>query len=223
VLKTDVFDEAVGEGLYPPLAARAREVVVVDVSEPLLAAARRRYPALRAVRADVRALPFADGEFDAIVSNSTLDHFRSTDEIVRALRELRRVLRPGGRLLLTLDNPANPFVALTKLLPRGLLNRLWLGRGGGARLGLVPYYVGATLGIRRLRRLLPQLGFDVEETAAIVHAPRPLAVVVGERLGRASPPADGRFLAALMAFEQLARLPTRFLTAHFVAVRAVRR
>jgi len=224
-LKTDAFDEAVGEGLYPTLAAHARSVVAVDVSPELLAAARDRYPELETVEADVRRLPFADGEFDAVVSNSTLDHLESTCEIVAALRELARVLRPAGRLVLTLDNPANPLVALTKLLPRGPLNRAWLGRGArGARLGLVPYYVGATLGVRRLERLLPELGFDVDATDGIVHVPRPLAVVAGESLGRHARPAlQERFLTALMAFERLSALPTRFLTAHFVAVRATRR
>jgi SAM-dependent methyltransferase len=224
VLKTDVFDEAVGEGLYPVLSARAASVAVVDISTRLLKAAKERYPELETVHGDVRRLPFADDEFDVVVSNSTLDHVQSRGEIVEALRELHRVLRPGGRLVLTLDNPANPLMALTKLLPRRALNRLWLGHGRrGARIGIVPYCVGATIGIRPLRRILPTLGFDVVATDAIVHVPRPLAVLVGEWLA-AHVGAQGQreFLAALMRFERLARLPTRFLTGHFVAVHAVK-
>ena len=85
---------------------------------------------------------------------STLDHFRSHSEIVTSLRELLRVLRPGGQLLLTLDNPANPLVGLRNALPFGLLHRL----------RIVPYYVGATCGPRGLRRLLPQVGFEVLES-----------------------------------------------------------
>jgi SAM-dependent methyltransferase len=224
VLKTDAFDEAVGEGLYPVLAERAREVVALDVSPPLVAAAARRYPELEAVEGDVRRPPFADAEFDAVVSNSTLDHFETPEEILIALRELHRVLRPGGTLVLTLDNPASPLVALTKALPRRPLNRLWLGRGrAGARVGLVPYYVGATFSARRLGGLLPELGFDVLATDSIVHAPRPVAVLAGEWAARHGPRTQERFLAALMGLERLAALPTRFVTGHFVAVRALRR
>ena len=115
------------------------------------------------------------------------------------------------------------LVGLLKLAPRRLVNRLWLGRGRGARVGLVPYYVGATLRAGRLRRLLPQLGFEVAGVDRIVHAPRPLAVVAGEVVGRRSPGARRRFLALLDAFERLRRLPTRSLTGYFVAVRATRR
>src|SRR5215218_4780156 len=147
VLKTDLFDEAVSVGLYPALADRAERVIGIDTSERVIQAAARRYPGLEARRADVRALPLAAAEIDAVVSNSTLDHFAAPDEIGIALRELARVLRPDGLLVLTLDNPLNPVVGLTKALPRRSLNRLWrrLGRTT-VRAGLVPYEVGATVG-----------------------------------------------------------------------------
>ena len=123
VLKTDLFDEAVSTGLYPALAARAGRVVGIDASRAGRGGGRRRYPELEAVRADVRALPLADAELEAVVSNSTLDHFDDAAQIEVALGELARVLRPGGILLLTLDNPLNPIVAVTKALPRQGLNR----------------------------------------------------------------------------------------------------
>ncbi len=62
-------------------------------------------------------LPFPDGAFDRVFSNSTLDHFDSRDDIREALRELARVLHPEGELLLTLDNLANPVVRLRNALP----------------------------------------------------------------------------------------------------------
>lgn len=53
------------------------------------------------VAADVRALPFGDGEFDAVINVFTsLGLFLSDADDIAALREARRVLRPGGRLLL---------------------------------------------------------------------------------------------------------------------------
>jgi SAM-dependent methyltransferase len=223
LLKTDLFDEAVGEGVFPALAGRAGEVVGIDVSAAVVDAAGARHAALSAQAADVRALPFGDAEFDAIFSNSTLDHFDTTDEIVAALRELHRVLKPGGQLIVTLDNPWNPIIALSKALPRERLNRLWPRSRLASRIGLHAYRVGATLDVRRLRDELARLGFDVRETGAIVHAPRALAVVAGELVeSRSGEEGRRRFLAALMRCERLARSPVRFVTGHFVGARAVK-
>src|SRR4029434_1314077 len=55
---------------------------------------------------------FADEAFDVIVSNSTLDHFGSWAELGASLHELHRVLKTRGLLIITLDNRANPIVAL---------------------------------------------------------------------------------------------------------------
>ena len=217
-LKTDLWDEAMGEGLYPAIAARSAHVVGVDVSRSIVTAAEERYPALDARVAHVHALPFEDESIDAVVSNSTLDHFDDAAEIDRSIVELARVLRPGGTLLLTLDNPANPLVALAKALPREALNRTWLRWADAtARVGLLPYHVGATYGRSRLGTVVEAAGFVVEETTAIVHAPRPIAVLIGQRIQ-----GGGRFLRALAALERLEQAPTRFVTGHFVAVRATR-
>ena len=212
LLKTDLFDEAVGAGLYPALAARADAVLGLDLAGAAVAAAARRYPALRAVQADVRRLPFADGAFEVIVSNSTLDHFQTLAELRASLAELRRVLRPGGTLLLTLDNLANPILALRRVLPFTLLHRL----------GVLPYHVGASCGPRGLRRLAREAGFEVAELGALLHAPRVLAVALARLLERAGPTTQRRFLRGLRACEPLARWPTRYLTGHFVAARLVR-
>jgi SAM-dependent methyltransferase len=213
LLKTDLFDEAVAEGLHPLLASRARLVVAIDLSAEIVRAATERHPSLHAITADVRCLPFPDGVFDVIVSTSTLDHFSSRRELVTALRELRRVLRPGGELLLTLDNPANPIVALRARLPFPLLRRL----------GLLPYFVGATCGPNELVGVLAREGFDVLETTAVLHCPRVVAVAVARLVERhARPRVRRRFLRGLMAWERLQHWPTRFRSGHFVAARAVR-
>lgn len=224
ILKTDLWDEAVGEGLYPTLTRIASAVVGIDTSREVVARARLRYPELEALVADVRALPFPDEQFEAVVSNSTLDHFESVEEISAALAELRRVLRPGGELLLTLDNPLNPIVGLSKILPRAALHRLWLRLAGlSGRVGLLPYFVGATVGPLSLDRIVREQGFEPRERAAVVHAPRVAAVLLASVLQRrASYRAQQRFLAGLVALERLETLPTRYLTGHFIAVRALR-
>jgi SAM-dependent methyltransferase len=214
LLKTDVFEEACGNGLYSLLASKAERVVGMDLSCSTLSLARTRHAGLCAIRADTRRLPFADGVFDVIVSTSTLDHFRSRSELVASLRELLRVLRPDGQLLLTLDNPVNPLVGLRNALPFGLLHRL----------RLVPYYVGVTCGPRGLRRLLPQMGFEVLEVTTVLHCPRLFAVATARMLeGRVGRETQKRFLGLLATFERLARWPTRFVTGYFIAVRARKR
>jgi SAM-dependent methyltransferase len=214
LLKTDVFDEAFGEGLYPILASSAKQVVSIDISSSTLKAARARYLDLAAVQGDVRCLPYADNAFDVVVSNSTLDHFTSHDQIVESLRELNRTLAPDGQLLLTLDNFANPAVWLRNALPFKWLQSI----------GLVRYYVGATCGPWRLRRYLKEAGFEVLETTAILHCPRVLAVALARYLSRrASKRTQRKFLRVLMRFEKLELWPTRYLTGYFVAVRAAKR
>ena len=200
VLKTDLFDEAVARGLYPVLRELGMSVVGVDISGAVVAAACSRYPDLDGRVDDVRRLDLPDASFDAVVSTSTLDHFDSLDEAARALVELHRVLRPGGVLVITLDNGANPLVALRNALPQKLLRRA----------GLVPYPIGATSGPRGFTRLLADAGFAVESRRAVMHVPRLLL--------RLAP----RLLTPALALERLESSPTRYLTAQFVAARARR-
>ena len=204
MLKTDLFDEAVGQGLYPVLDSLGASVAGVDISPAVVEAARRNYPQLEASAGDVRSLPLDDASFDAIVSNSTLDHFDSVGEIETAVRELRRVLAPGGVLVVTLDNPSNPLVALRNALPPKLLRRL----------GLVSFDMGTTCNRRELAELLKRAGLEVTDLGAVMHVPRLLAAALAVA-------SKGRGQRVLVACERLSRLPTRYWTGQFVAARAV--
>ncbi len=222
ILKTDLWDEAVSDGLYPALATHARQVVGIDISAAVVDAAIGRYPALHARCADVRSLPFADAAFDVVVSNSTLDHFGSVDDIRTALIELHRVMLPGGTLVVTLDNPSNPIIALRRMLPRSAYDAVWRNFGALAA-RIAPSALGATCNVRTLEQLVTAAGFTVNDRTSIVHCPRVIAVLVADQLGRrSSERAQERFLKLLLQFEKLASFPTRFWTGHFVAVRATR-
>jgi ubiquinone/menaquinone biosynthesis C-methylase UbiE len=100
-----VLDVGCGTGL---LAARLRRelprvrVVGCDFSHGMLAHAARRSDPAALVQATALALPFADARFDAVVSTEAFHWF---PDPVRALREFRRVLAPGGRILVSLVNP----------------------------------------------------------------------------------------------------------------------
>lgn len=77
----------------------AGELTAADVSPVALDRARERLPQARFVEIRPDAgLPFADSSFDLVVCVETIEHVR---DIQRFLSEIRRVLRPGGRLALT--------------------------------------------------------------------------------------------------------------------------
>ncbi len=118
-----VLDVCCGDGRHAvALAALGLEVWGVDLSARLLARARRRR-ALRGrlAQADIRALPFASGAFDLAVNLFTsFGYFEEDAENDRALREMARVVRPGGRLAL---DHMNRETALRRLRPRDEIRR----------------------------------------------------------------------------------------------------
>lgn len=210
ILKTDAYDEALGEGVLRLLRWRCRQPVLMDCSEFALQAARGRRHKAQYACADVRCLPFAGGSFDLVFSGSTLDHFQDAADMGRALAEIARVLRPGGRLILTLDNPVNPLVRLRNAVPARWLRRL----------RLTPYPTGRTLGPGPLRRQLEAVGLVVVRLTAVGHCPRLPAVLLARLVGgrRCADPV----LCGLQAFERLESWPGRFLTGHYMAVEAVK-
>lgn len=88
------------------LADHGATVTAVDFSEGMLAAARRK-PGADAVRFVVHdlatPLPFADGAFDLVVSGLVLEHL---DDLASFFGEARRVVRPGGRAVVSAMHPA---------------------------------------------------------------------------------------------------------------------
>ena len=109
-----VLDSCCGTGDLAIAAAEAGgNVTGIDFSRPMLERARRKAPDLEWVEADALALPLADGSFDAATVGFGV---RNLSELDRGLRELRRVLRPGGRLaILEITRPSGllaPFYRL---------------------------------------------------------------------------------------------------------------
>jgi len=209
-LKTDLFDESVTEGVIPLLRERAEEVIGIDLLPEVVSAAADRYPGLPVAPGDVRALDFEDARFDLVVSLSTLDHLESTDEITTAVRELARVLVPGGTLVLTLDNPVNPVIALRQALPSQRLRSA----------GLVAYPVGPTVSPRRLATMAARAGLTVRSREALMHAPRVVAIALARRIE--TEPAARTFRRRAMRMEGLGGWPTKYLTGHFSAIIAER-
>jgi ubiquinone/menaquinone biosynthesis C-methylase UbiE len=144
-----VLDLGCGDGALTGVLADAAggsgRVVGVDVAEAALRRARARHPALRFTLAPIDgALPFDDGAFDVVWSSEVVEHVADT---ARWLSEVRRVLVPRGRLLVT--TPSH--------------GRLRLAIGGIERysepLGDHLHLYSA----RSLRRLLTEFDFSVTE------------------------------------------------------------
>lgn len=76
-------------------------VVGLDRSDRYLRLGRSRYPALPLVQGDAQALPFADAAFDAVVALDVLEHLANP---ALALREIGRVLAPGGLLMVSVPH-----------------------------------------------------------------------------------------------------------------------
>jgi len=213
ILKTDLFDESSSTGIYPALALYAKTIVGIDIAEPVIRAAADQYPEIRAVPADVRAIPFKDAQFDAIFSNSTLDHFTARSDIETSIGELGRVLKNNGILIITLDNISNPVVALRNALPSNLLRRF----------GILPYFIGKSVSAAQLHEMLRKAGFRIIKTEYILHAPRIFAVAASRLLQAiAGKKIQDKFLSFLMRWEGLSQLPAQSLTGYFTAVKAVK-
>lgn len=99
------LDLGCGEGrLARDLAAFGYDVVGVDASPTMLAAAREAAPEMELHLADAAELPFADAFFRLVVAFMSL---QDVDDLAGALREAARVLVPGGRLCLAIVHPLN--------------------------------------------------------------------------------------------------------------------
>jgi demethylmenaquinone methyltransferase/2-methoxy-6-polyprenyl-1,4-benzoquinol methylase len=154
-----VLDACCGTGDLAVAAqkAGAAEVVGVDFSERMLERARRKAPEIDFVQADVLSLPFEDGSFDSAVVGFGV---RNVDDLESGLRELRRVLRPGGRLgILEITQPRGflaPFYRLwfDRIVP--LLGRLL---PGGDAYTYLPASVRRFPGPEELVNLLERCGF----------------------------------------------------------------
>jgi SAM-dependent methyltransferase len=127
-----VLDAGCGVGYGTALLAEhAQEVVGVDVDHDAIAYARRRYAAenVEFREEDVLDLDLPDDSFDVVCSFETIEHVPDRDSF---LREVRRVLRPGGTFLVstpraerTRERPENPFheVELSRADFEALLGR----------------------------------------------------------------------------------------------------
>jgi SAM-dependent methyltransferase len=204
----------------------------LDLSAGLLAVARRRHPNARFARGDLEALPWRDAAFDVIVScGSTLSFVARPD---RAIAEIARALRPGGRLLLEVEHRWSPdlawrltssvagdrlgygvtFAEARRAFRRPLRDAIWIDYPGYPRIRLFTR--------PELDRLLGEAGLARIQTWGLHSVTNviPSTVLHRARLGRAT----GALYRGLKALDRaLAPTPSGRCLANSLVILAVKR
>jgi demethylmenaquinone methyltransferase/2-methoxy-6-polyprenyl-1,4-benzoquinol methylase len=153
-----VLDACCGTGDLA-LAGRAAggEVVGVDFSEAMLERARRKAPELEWVRGDAAALPFPDGSFDAVTVGFGI---RNLADLEGGLRELARVLKPGGKLgCLEITRPQGILRPFFRVWFDGLVPAAGKVLPGGAAYSYLPASVRRFPGPEDLAAAMRRAGF----------------------------------------------------------------
>jgi ubiquinone/menaquinone biosynthesis C-methylase UbiE len=155
-----VLDIGIGSGLNLPFyAGNAREIFGLDPSLPLLTRARNNAPRtqipVQLLEGSAERIPLADHSMDTIVLTWT---GCSIPDIRSALTEMRRVLRPGGRLLFV-EHGRAPEPRVARWQDR--LNPFWQRFSGGCRLN------------RKIDDLLSDAGFQIDRlTTGYIPGPK---------------------------------------------------
>jgi demethylmenaquinone methyltransferase/2-methoxy-6-polyprenyl-1,4-benzoquinol methylase len=157
-----VLDACCGTGdLALAAAAEGASVTGLDFSERMLERARRKSGEIEWVRGDALRLPFADDSFDAVTVGFGV---RNVEDLDRGLRELRRVLRPGGRLaILEVVRPKGPLASFYRVWFDRLIPLAGKVVPGGAAFTYLPASVRRFPGPAELRGEVAAAGFEPVE------------------------------------------------------------
>jgi len=162
-----LLEIGVGSGrLLARLAERGWEVTGIDAAPRMLELARARVPSGRLEVARAEELPFEDASFDAVVAVGVLEY----GDLEASLRELARVLRPGGRAVLGVRNNAAPTVAWSVRVMHPVARRVKRVAPFGRRL---PSSTRRPPSLAELSRLLERVGLRVERVENVGSAVLP--------------------------------------------------
>jgi demethylmenaquinone methyltransferase/2-methoxy-6-polyprenyl-1,4-benzoquinol methylase len=154
-----VLDACCGTGDLAVAAVHAGATVTgLDFSERMLERARRKSSEVEWIQGDAQKLPFEDASFDAATVGFGV---RNLDDLERGLAELRRVLRPGGRLaILEITKPSGVLASFYRLWFDGFVPLLGKVLPGGAAYTYLPASVRRFPGPDELAGLLRGAGFE---------------------------------------------------------------
>jgi demethylmenaquinone methyltransferase / 2-methoxy-6-polyprenyl-1,4-benzoquinol methylase len=154
-----VLDAACGTGDLAIEASRAgARVVGLDFSGAMLQRARRKAPQLEWVQGDLLALPYEEGEFDAATVGFGI---RNVADLEAGLRELRRVVRPGGRVgILEITRPRGALRVFYSLWFDRVVPLLGRVLPGGEAYTYLPASVRRFPGPEELAAAMRRAGFE---------------------------------------------------------------
>jgi demethylmenaquinone methyltransferase / 2-methoxy-6-polyprenyl-1,4-benzoquinol methylase len=154
----DVLDACCGTGDLAIAASRAGgNVTGLDFSPAMLARARRKAPGLEWIEGDLLALPFADASFDSATVGFGV---RNVEDLGGAIEELRRVLRPGGRLgVLEITRPRGLLAPFYRVWFDGVVPLLGKLLPGGSAYTYLPASVRRFPGPQELAAMIESAGF----------------------------------------------------------------
>jgi SAM-dependent methyltransferase len=140
-----VLEVGIGDGANLPLLPTGWTVHGVDIARKPLDACRARVPAMsgRLARAEAEALPFVDATFDAVYSLGGFNYFSDHAE---ALREMRRVARPGAPVVVADERPDLFRYSIWNLLGLDAIER-WSLRATGLDADFVAMVLGHRIDI----------------------------------------------------------------------------
>lgn len=105
-----ILDVGCGTGVVAGrLAAAGYDVTGADPSPGMLAYLAEHAPEVRAVAGSATDLPFENDSFDLTYCVAVMHHIAEPEAVHRSLREMVRVTRPGGQILIWDHNPRNPY------------------------------------------------------------------------------------------------------------------
>jgi demethylmenaquinone methyltransferase / 2-methoxy-6-polyprenyl-1,4-benzoquinol methylase len=154
-----VLDVCCGTGDLALAAEQAGgKVTGLDFSEPMLERARAKSPDIEWISGDALALPFAEGSFDAVTTGFGLRNLASAEQ---GLAEMRRVLRPGGRVsILEITRPRGLLAPFYRLWFDGVIPLAGKVLPGGAAYSYLPASVRRFPDPQGLAKLMDEAGFD---------------------------------------------------------------
>jgi demethylmenaquinone methyltransferase / 2-methoxy-6-polyprenyl-1,4-benzoquinol methylase len=153
-----VLDVCCGTGdLALAAAAAGGHVTGLDFSAPMLERARRKSSEIEWIEGDALVLPFADDAFDAATVGFGV---RNLDDLEAGLKELRRVLRPGGRAaILEITRPKGLLAPFYRFWFDGVIPLAGKVLPGGSAYSYLPASVRRFPAPEGLARLLDEAGF----------------------------------------------------------------
>jgi len=212
ILKTDLKEEAFGEDEILFSLPREAQVYGLDIAARTVYRADQKQNSRqlrqRYIVADIRQIPFIDNTFDFVFSTSTLDHFKRGEDLTRSLIELRRVMKPGGTMILLVNNKFNLNAFVMFKLERALK--------------LIDYPV-QFYSLKDIKEIVTRSGWSVEDQGVTVHILSPVNTLL--KIGRKFLPQRFMDFAAevwVKFARWLSKRKTKILTGWFIALKCVK-